>query len=358
VTARLRFNPVRLTVLKLFKLALALVAVGLLAGVAYVRQAQESAGSKMVEAAEKFAGLLSGEQKDKAMFAFEDRERTNWHFVPLQDAEAKPTRKGLGLEQMTEEQKEAARGLLRAGTSARGFQAATTIMSLESILRELEKGGGPVRNPQWYFFTLFGTPSRTGKWGWRVEGHHLSLNFVVDGGQVVAATPAFFGANPATVKQGPRKGTRALPEAEDLAKDLFRALDQEQRKTAYQEKEFPEIEGQTATPHVGEPRGLSAAHMNDQQKAILWKIIRAYAGRMPAEVAEAQIADVGKNGIDQVHFAYAGGTEAGKPHTYRIQGPSFVIEFLNVQADSAHNPANHIHSAWRNTKGDFGLTGS
>jgi hypothetical protein len=342
---------------KLIRPGLTLLAVGLLAGVAYVRQGHESAGSKMVEAAEKFAGLLSPDQKEKAIFAFDDKERTNWHFVPLQDAQARPTRKGLRLEQMTEEQKQAARDLLRAGTSAGGFTAATTIMSLESILHDLEKEGRLVRNPQWYFFTLFGTPSRTGKWGWRVEGHHLSLNFVIDGGQVTCATPAFFGANPATVKQGPRQGTRTLPEAEDLAKDLFRALDDEQKKAAYQNKEFPEIEGQTPAPHPGERRGLPAARMTEPQRAILWKLIRAYAGRMPAEVAEAELGQVQKDGIDAVHFAYAGGLELGKPHTYRIQGPSFVIEFLNVQDDSAHNPANHIHSAWRNIKGDFGLAG-
>jgi hypothetical protein len=342
--------------MKTSRLFLSVAAIGILAGVAYVRQAQESAGSKMVEAAEKFAGLLSPEQKQKAMFAFDAKERTNWHFVPLQDASGNPTRKGLRLQQMTDEQKEAARSLLRAGTSAGGFTTATTIMSLESILHELEKGGPNVRNPEWYFFTLFGTPSRTGKWGWRVEGHHLSLNFVIDGGQVAAATPAFFGANPATVKQGPREGTRALPEADDLARDLFRGLDQEQKKAAYQEKEFAEIQGQTVKPHAGPPNGVAATQMNEKQRALLWKLIRSYAERLPADVAQAELAQVEKDGIDQVHFAYAGGSEPGKPHTYRVQGPSFVIEFLNVQADSAHNPANHIHSAWRNLRGDFGIT--
>jgi hypothetical protein len=340
---------------KLSRLLLAVALVALLAGVAYVAQQTEPSGSRMVGAAEKFLGSLSAEQKAKATFAFDDKERTNWHFVPLQTKDKKPSRKGLPLEEMNEKQRQAALDLLRAGTSQHGDQEATTIMSLEAILRELEKGGAMVRNPQWYFFTIFGTPAKTSKWGWRVEGHHLSLNFVVDAGKVVASTPAFFGANPATVKSGPRKGLRTLPEAEDLARDLFKALDDGRKKIAYQDKEFPEIQGQTAAPNPGKPKGLAAGKLTDKQREILKKLIESYANRMPPDVAEVQLARVKEGGVDQIYFAYAGGVEPGQPHTYRIQGPTFLIEFLNVQSDSAKNPANHIHSVWRNIQGDFGL---
>src|SRR5262249_30464446 len=146
------------------------------AGVAYVSQLVEPTGVKMVGAADKFLGTLTPEKKAKATFAFDDKERSNWHFVPLEKGK-KPTRKGLSLEEMTPEQKQAALDLLHSGTSPGGYGQATTIMSLEAILKELEKGSGPTRNPEWYFFSVFGTPSKTGKWGWRVEGHHLSLNF-------------------------------------------------------------------------------------------------------------------------------------------------------------------------------------
>ncbi|HLJ92384.1 MAG TPA: DUF3500 domain-containing protein [Gemmataceae bacterium] len=342
--------------MKLMRMALALTLLGVLAGVAYVRQAHEPAGSKMASAADKLLTSLTAEQKAKATFAFDDKERFNWHFVPLQDANRKPTRKGLPLQDMTPEQKELARALVAAGTSSDGFAKATTIMSLESILHELEKGRTLVRNPEWYFFTIFGTPSKTGKWGWRVEGHHLSLNFAVDGGKIIAATPAFFGANPATVMDGPRKGTRALPLADDLAKELFKTLDDNQKKTAYQEKAFPEVKGQTRSPDVGAPKGLSAAKLTEKQRGLLLRLLQSYAGRMPSDVAEAEMSEVHKAGLDQISFAYNGGVEQGKPHTYRVQGPTFVIEFLNVQEDSAKNPANHIHSVWRNTKGDFGIT--
>jgi hypothetical protein len=335
---------------------LALMMVAALAGVAYVRQVNEPAGSKMVNAADRLVASLNAEQKTKATFDFDNKERFNWHFVPLQDNQRRPTRKGLPLEEMTAEQKEAAKALVAAGTSSDGYTKATTIMSLESILRELEKGGRLVRNPEWYFFTIFGTPSKTGKWGWRVEGHHLSLNFTIDGGKVLAATPAFFGANPATVMQGPRKGTRTLPEADDLAKALFRALDEDQKKVAYQKERFPEIDAQNRAPDLGEPKGLPAAKMTEKQRGLLLRLLQAYASRMPDDVAEAEMSEVHKAGLDQIYFAYNGGLEPGKPHTYRVQGPTFVIEFLNEQADSAKNPANHIHSVWRNTKGDFGLT--
>jgi hypothetical protein len=341
--------------MKLTRMLLALALLAVLAGVAYVSQLAEPTGLKMTGAADKFLTTLTPEQKSKATFAFDDKERINWWFVPRESKDKKPTRKGLPLLEMTDEQKKAALEMLRSGTSASGFEKATTIMSLEGILAGLEKGKGPTRSPGWYFFSVFGTPSKTGKWGWRVEGHHLSLNFTVDKGKLISATPAFFGANPATVMAGPRKGLRTLPGTEDLARELFKSLTEEQRKAAFQEKQFPEIEQAKIAPNVGEAPGLPAAKMNDKQRELLVKLIEDYASRMPADVAEVELGQVKAAGIDQVRFAYAGGVEPGQPHTYRVQGPTFVIEFLNLQADSAGNPANHIHSAQRNMKGDFGV---
>jgi hypothetical protein len=340
--------------MKLLRMIIALLMVAALTGVAYVEQTQKPSGVKMTRAAKAFLDSLSAGQKAKVSLAFDDKERLNWHFVPLQDGQKRSTRKGLPLEAMSDEQKETARDLLRAGTSGDGYSSATTIMSLEAILKELERGSGPVRNPGWYFFTIFGEPSNTGKWGWRLEGHHLSLNFVIDAGRVVAATPAFFGANPATVLAGPHKGKRTLANVDDLARYLFRTLDDQQKKSAHQDQEFPEIEASNS-PHVGAPRGLSAAKMSDSQRGVLLRLLQAYLDRMPPDVAEAQLAAVRQAGVERIHFAFAGGLETGQPHTYRIQGPTFVVQFLNVQADSARNPANHIHSAWRDINGDFGI---
>ncbi len=339
------------------RMLIALALVAALAGAAYVSQEPTGTGERMTAAADKFLASLNAEQKKKATFDFDSRERTNWHFVPLQDGEKRSTRKGLPLQDMTAEQKALARELVRAGTSAGGYKKAITIMSLEAILHDLEKSGAMVRNPQWYFFTVFGTPSKAGRWGWRVEGHHLSLNFTVDRGKVLAATPAFFGANPADVKAGARKGLRTLPEAEDLAKELFAALDDDQKKVAFRDRAFPEIEQDVPKPTRGyEPQGLAAGKMNEKQRGILKQLIESYAGRMPPEVAARQLLDIREAGADKVRFAFnQAADKPGKPYTSRVQGPTFVIEFLNVQPDSAGNPANHIHSCWRNIAGDFGV---
>jgi hypothetical protein len=341
--------------MKLLRVLGTLVVLAALTGVAYVSPTTQGSGVGMADAAQRFLNLLAAEQKTKTVYDFDSAERLHWDFVPLQDSKRKPQRKGLRLGEMSPAQQEAARALLKAGTSAGGYTKATTIMSLEDILHELEKGGTNVRDPGWYFFTIFGTPAHTSRWGWRVEGHHLSLNFVIDAGRVVAATPAFFGANPATVKDGPRKGLQTLPEAEDLAKQLFGTLDTEQNKTAHVGKQFPEIGRTTRTPEKGSPTGLPAERLTGEQRAVLKKLVESYAQRMPADVATSELQEIADAGWEHMHLAYAGGLEPGQPHSYRIRGPTFVIEFLNVQADSANNPANHIHSAWRSMTADFGL---
>jgi hypothetical protein len=326
-----------------------------LAGTAFLAREAEGPGMRMVTAGEKFVGSLKADQKAKCVFAFDDKERTRWFFTPKQKGKD-PERKGLRLEEMTDAQKKLGLELVRTGTSESGYEKATTIMSLEAILAELEKGRGPVRKPGWYFFTVFGTPSKTGKWGWRVEGHHLSLNFTLEGARIVSSTPAFFGANPAEVKGGKRKGLRTLPEAEDSARRLFKSLDEGQRKLAFRKEKFPEIKEGTAKPAPGKPVGLPGAKMTAKQKDLLLKLIEGYARRMPEEVSARQVGEVKKGGLARVYFALGGGDGTpGKPYTYRVQGPGFVIEFLNEQRDSAGNPANHIHSAWRDLKGDFGL---
>jgi hypothetical protein len=154
---------------------------------------------------------------------------------------------------------------------------------------------------------------------------------------------------------GDQKGKRTLADEDDVAKELFGALDDDQKKVALQKEQFPEVAGKTPGPSIGEPKGVAAAAMTDKQRAILVKMLKLYTERrMSPDIAKVTMDQVMEAGLGKVHFAYAGGTEQGKPHTYRVQGPTFVIEFLNIQADSANNPANHIHSVWRNIRGDFG----
>jgi hypothetical protein len=340
--------------MKLIRLGLASLALALLTGIAHVAQVAGPAGARMADAAQKFLDSLTPDQKAKVLFQLDSPERLRWAFVPLQDAEKRPTRKGLRMEEMTAPQREAVLALVRAGTSPSGYNQAVTIMSLEDILAELEKGGRIVRTPGWYFVSVFGTPALSGKWGWRIEGHHLSLNFLVEDGKVASATPTFFGANPATVMAGPRQGLRATPDVDDLARDLFKSLDDAQRQLARQPEQHHEIEANTATK-VGEPKGVPAAKLSEKQRETLRKLIHAYTDRLPGDVAQVEQDRIRQAGMDKVFFAFAGGTEQGQPHTYRLHGPTFIAEFLNVQSDSAKNPANHIHSVWRHLPKDFGL---
>jgi hypothetical protein len=156
------------------------------------------------------------------------------------------------------------------------------------------------------------------------------------------------------LKAGPDKGKRTLAAVEDLARELFNSLSDDQKKVALQPKQFPEIEANTAVK-VGAPLGVAAGKMTDAQKGTLRKLVEAYAARWPTEVAQAELKRLDDAGFDKVHFAFAHEDKPGKPYTYQIQGPTFVVQFLNIQADSGGNPANHIHSAWRTLPGDFAL---
>jgi hypothetical protein len=236
-------------------------------------------------------------------------------------------------------------------------------MSLEGLLRELEKtrGGKNVRDTERYFFTVYGAPTGEAKWGFGVEGHHLSLNFVIDKGHVVSTTPSAFCANPAIVMDDNvptiKKGTRVLAKEETLAIDLYNSLTADQKKEAViAEKPPGEVRGAGAVQaEAGEAKGIAAAKLTGEQRGVLQSIVSEYASAFPADVAQQRVEIVKTDGPEKVYFAWAGSTKQGEGRYYCIQGPSFQIEFVNVQPDSAGNPANHIHSVWRDLRGDFGL---
>ncbi|HZZ73986.1 MAG TPA: DUF3500 domain-containing protein [Pirellulales bacterium] len=314
-------------------------------------------GTEMVVSASKFLASLTPEQKTKTNLSFAGKERLDWHFIP------KDKRKGLQIRDMTPEQRKLAHAFLQTGLSQLGYDKATTIMSLDVILKELEKGktGTPIRDPERYYFTIFGAPAQQGEWGWSVEGHHLSFNFVVRDGVLAATTPTFFGANPAEVRVdvagGPKLGTRVLHAEEDLGFKLLAALTPEQRKTAIiAEKSLNEIRAAgEANPPNTPPDGLAAKDMTEAQVKILNDLIVAHADNVPSEEKEKRLTAIKTAGIEKVYFAWAGGNTPGIGHYYRVQGPTFVIEFCNTQPDVQGNPANHIHEVWRDMAGDFGL---
>ncbi|WP_395742440.1 DUF3500 domain-containing protein [Prosthecobacter sp.] len=307
------------------------------------------AGSQMSAIAKVFLAALTPEQKAKACFEFGSDERENWHFIPRE-------RKGLPLKEMTPQQRLLAHALLNTGLSFRGSAKAVTIMSLEEVLYQMEGADESKRaatrekrDPEKYFVSIFGEPADKGAWGWRVEGHHLSLNFTLKDGQMIRATPSFMGTNPGEIRQGPLTGLRVLGVEEELGRELVKSLTPEQFKKAFVATEAPK-EMITAAEHkvsALSPAGLADSEMDEKQKSMLTRLISEYIERLRPEIAEAARAEFKNSG--PVYFAWAGGKERGEPHYYRVQGKTFLLEYDNTQ-----NDANHVHSVWRSFDGDFG----
>jgi hypothetical protein len=301
----------------------------------------------MADAAKAYLAALKPDLRQRATIPFEGDERSNWHFIPLDN------RKGVALREMTPEQKHLADALLSAGLSQQGFIKAHTIMSLEQVLKDLEidNANRLERDPEKYFLSIFGTPDEKGTWGYRFEGHHVSLNFTILNGKVVASTPNFWGANPAKVPGGPRAGLRALKRQEDLAFKLVQSLNADQKTTAVVDKTaYKDILTGDARKAAlsGQPNGLPYSKMNAQQKEMVADLINEYAADFPPAIAEMRI-DQFKKTQNSLFLAWAGGTQPGDQYYYRIQTSAFLIEY-----DKTQDKGNHIHSVWRDFNGDFG----
>ncbi|MEI6241259.1 MAG: DUF3500 domain-containing protein [Planctomycetia bacterium] len=325
------------------------------AGLAARAAFQATAVAPLEEAAEQWIATLDGAQRDHGLRPFSEAARTDWHFVP------KPARKGVQLHDMTPAQKQAALALLRAALSEAGYDKSLVIMSLEEILRRLEGGRAKnIRDPNRYFFTVFGTPADTGTWGLSVEGHHLSFNFVIRDGAVVDSSPQFMGANPAEVKTTfaglPEAGHRVLRAEEALAFELVQSFDAAQRSRAVTVEAPREIRAAGEPQPPQEPAtGIAWAALTADQQTTLRRLIDAYCAWMTEEVATERLRLIEEAGWEAVRFAWLGALEQGIGHAYRVTGPTFLIEFVNVQPDAEGNPANHIHCVWRDTTGDFDL---
>jgi len=307
--------------------------------------AVERAAQDMARAAQNFWASLTPEQQAKASFPFDKDERFNWHFIPRE-------RKGITWNDLTPAQQHLAHAFLASGLSSRGYQQAVTIMSLDEILKEMEKGRpGPRRDPNNYAFSIFGTPGEHSTWGWRVEGHHLSVNITIAQGQAAVGGPVFFGSNPAEVRQGPRKGLRVLALEEDLGFELINSLNADQKKKAIIETKAPNeiITGNSRKANPGPPVGIAGGELEPQQKKMLMTLVEHYAYRLRPELANEDLQRIEQAGWEKIHFAWAGATEKGQGHYYRLHGPTFLVEFDNTQ-----NDANHIHTVWRDAQNDWG----
>ncbi len=304
--------------------------------------ANHDIGKEMMDRARHFLASLDTDQRERATFAFDDEERLNWHFIPRD-------REGLPYGEFTPPQRRLADLLLGTALSHDGISKALGIMYLEQILYERE--GRDIRDSDRYYVTVFDEPSDSGPWGWRVEGHHLSLNVTLKDGEVIATSPAFMGSNPAIAGEGKHEGLEVLAAEQTVARELLALFEGPAREKVIFDAEAPPdiLTGTDRVAEPGEPLGVAAGDMTEGQAAKFLQLLHVYTGRMRLDLAKEEFGKIEAAGLDNIHFAWAGSAKSGDAHYYRIHGPTFLIEYDNTQ-----NGANHIHSVWRDLSGDFG----
>lgn len=306
-------------------------------------EGNHNSASDMSAAAVTWLGSLKPDQREQASYKLSDKERENWNFLPTKN------RKGLAISAMRNDQRHLAYSLLSSGLSQKGFLNANQIMALEHVLWELEHEA-EYRDTLAYYITIFGDPNSK-NWGWRFEGHHLSLNFTIVDGKTVSGTPNFFAANPGVILKGPQKGLQVLKAEENEARTLISSFNEAQRKLAVFSQQPPR-EILTRSKQNVRPLdnlGIPWKDLTVVQRKQLMSLIEVYIHRLRADVAVEKLAEIEGAGYEKIRFAWAGGLEKGQGHYYRVQGPTFLLEYANTQ-----NDARHVHSVWRDFDGDFG----
>lgn len=303
----------------------------------------------MLQAVTAFMKSLSETQRQKATFPFEDEERFNWHFIPRD-------RKGVPLREMNDTQKKLALGIVQNALSNQGYGKVKAIMENEVLLKLIEKlpPENDRRDPGKYYFSVFGKPSKNEPWGWRVEGHHLSLNFSSVTGQVVAETPAFMGTNPAVVLDGPQKRNEILKEEADLGFALVHSLSPQQLQKAFIAEIAPNemVTSNSRKVMLEQTEGIAFTDLTPEQQKLCTQLLNVYLDNYNKNLAKSLRAKVEKAGMDKLHFAWAGSRErvpTGKAHYYRLHNPAILIEY-----DNSQNDANHVHTVIRDLTDDFG----
>jgi Protein of unknown function (DUF3500) len=358
--------------------------------------ARKELASRMAAEAGRLLDSLDDDQRSIAQWGFPaDDERRLWFYTPTDHG-------GLPLGQMGAPQQRLAFRLMASGLSTAGYVTASTIIGLENVLDQLEgftaswnRPRG--RDPQLYYVRVFGDPSASGSWSWRIGGHHISLNFTIIDGAVAGTTPLFLGADPASSPLLGPHPLRPLEGVEDLARDLTRSLDPAQRVRAVVTSRAPTdlvgvnrsvlsdgdgplplrdiwrgrlptefdclatriqvvadadaaltVEDLAAMAYTTTPKGLPARDMTADQREMLDTLLRRYTGRLPDGLADEETAKFAGSALDDVHLLWAGGVEPGEAHYYRLHSPVLLAEY-----DNTARGANHVHTVWRDPRGDF-----
>lgn len=331
--------------------------------------------ARMAAAARALLGAVPGETRSVLNPGFDDFDlsspRRQWTYLPVLD------RPGLALRALTDPQRKLAHELITASVSMEGYAQVVSVMAMEHVRRALILASAPERahlfDPERYCFRIFGDPGGAGPWGWQLAGHHVSLNFTVAGTRV-SGTPCMLGSVPACYGS-----LSPLAREESDGYRFVRSLTGGQRAQAVIWHRPPpdfatRIAGQISEvelpDHVFEPepdyrisdqersalayvrsgpRGIGGAGLTAEQLYALVDLVARFARRLPGELAEAELRRVDAAGPENLWFAWAGSTEPGERHYYRVQGPGLLIEHDNTQSGG-----NHVHSVWRVPGGDFG----
>jgi hypothetical protein len=295
--------------------------------------------------ARKLIELTPASAHASLILPFTDEARSDWHYVPRRRA-------GVPFRDMSAEQRDATLRLLKSALTDAGIDKIRALIALEVALRELETFG-PTRDPGNYAIAIFGAPQPGAHWGWRLEGHHLSLHFTLEGERYIATLPQFMGANPACVprdfKDGPKQGTRVLGVEEDAVRALVAGMSDAQRaELVFEKRTYGDILSKNAARLSPlEPVGIAFAKLAPAEQAALIKVVTAFADHLQPELAQARLVRVRAGGLDTIRIGWAGSLTPGQPHYFRIQGARFLIEWDN-------SGGNHVHSVWRDFAGDWG----
>jgi hypothetical protein len=285
-------------------------------------------------------------RKELLHLEFTDDARTNYVYWPY-------LRKGLSLEFMSAQQKMLTHDLLNTALSAKGYLSVIQVMQLEKILSDNEVIGFP-RGPENYTLAIFGTPGQDNQWGWRFEGHHLSLNFALAPGEL-SVTPSFLGASPALIRTGTMAGFRSQGYIHNAGLSLFDSLSESQQSQALAEGRLPSdiLSGTLNRPRESwedwkslPATGIKIGQLDSQQQLLAQHLINEIVTVYRPEIASSYGNQID---INDIHFTWMGATAEGEAHYWRMDGPDFLFEYDLVQGNG-----NHVHTVWRSKEGDFG----